>query len=457
MSIKPTRSILADLSSAQGRQRHPLESLQSQFMRPLTTITQTDYVTSTITASMVVPEPTSATTITPETNTHLYAEDVWEHRIHRYLPVILAFAIIGILTVLGSLIYLAYRLYQASAQRRRRHRRRQQAENDNFTDQEKKNPISPLSATLSNIIPWLAIPSPTTRHPTDTEQEEAEQPYVDFQPQQREPIRFEKSDLKRIMDDDMSTSTKRRRPSLAPSWLAKLLPNKFSTTLTFSGPSRRHMSLPILFSGNDRQAIDNLNIPISSTFVPIDTSSLTLVPRSEIWRDPHRRRGVDELDMWERKNSGTEIQTIAVPEPQPMWRFPSQQNVYPDSPESFERRYSLPDRRSVHIGSTRHSVSHRSSTTTMQEPNQPSRSRSESTRYMLADASTSNAAAHYNPSSNHENQDAFSKFEITVKLPKSKQDAAAANDVRLARQALEASRLKNSSSQWLHSSGSKSF
>ncbi|KAL0145637.1 hypothetical protein V8B55DRAFT_1348861 [Mucor lusitanicus] len=443
MSIKPTRSILADLSTSQGKQ-HPLASLRSQLMRPLATITQTDYVTSTITASSV-PEPTT-TSLVPETNTHLYAEDVWEHRIHRYLPVILAFAIIGILTVLGSLIYLAYRLYQASAQRRRR--RRQQAENNSDDDEEKKA-ISPMSATLSNIIPWLAIPSPT-RHPTDTEE-----PYVDFQPQQREPIRFEKSDLKRIMDDDLSTST--RRPSLAPSWLAKLLPSKFSTTLNFSGPSRRHMSLPILFSGNDRQAIDNLNIPISSTFVPIDKSSLTLVPRSEIWLDPHRRRGVDELDMWERKNSGTEIQTIAVPEPQPMWRFPSQQNVYPDSPESFERRYSLADRRSVHIDGRRHSISHRSSTTTMQEPNQPSRSRSESTRYMLDDsvhASTSNAAR-YNPPSKNESNDAFSKFEITVKLPKSKQDGA--SDVRLARQALETSRLKNSSSQWLHSSGSKSF
>ncbi|GAN10301.1 hypothetical protein MAM1_0341c09839 [Mucor ambiguus] len=412
-------------------------------MRPLATITQTDYVTSTITATSV-PESTT-TSLVPQENTHLYDEDVWEHRIHRYLPVILAFAIIGILTVLGSLIYLAYRLYQASAQRRRR---RQQAENNSHSDEEKKL-ISPLSATLSNIIPWLAIPSPT-RHPTDTEE-----PYVDFQPQQREPIRFEKSDLKRIMDDDISTST--RRPSLAPSWLAKLLPNKFSTTLNFPGPSRRHMSLPILFSGNDRQAIDNLNIPISSTFVPIDKSSLTLVPRSEIWLDPHRRRGVDELDMWERKNSGTENQTIAVPEPQPMWRFPSQQNVYPDSPESFERRFSLPDRRSVHIDSRRHSISHRSSTTTMQEPNQPSRSRPESTRYMFDDSvhPSTSSAAQYNPSSKTESQDAFSNFEITVKLPKPKQDST--SDVRLARQALETSRLKNSSSQWLHSSGSKSF
>lgn len=364
MSIKPTRSSWADLSSSLDK-HHALESLRAQLMRPIATITQTDYVTSTITASSV-PDPT--TSIVPESETNLYAEDVWEHRIHKYLPVILAFAIIGILTVLGSLIYLAYRLYQASRQRRR-----QQAENNNSSDEEKKL-ISPISATLSNIIPWLAIPSPT-RHPTDTEE-----PYVDFEPQQREPIRFEKSDLKRIIDNNTSTST--RRPSLAPSWLAKILPNKFSTTLNFSGPSRRHMSLPILFSGNDRQAIDNLNIPISSTFVPIDKSSLTLVPRSEIWLDPHRRRGVDELDMWERKNSGTEIQTIAVPEPQPMWRFPSQQNVYPDSPESFERRYSLPNRRSIHIDSRRHSISQRSSTTTMQEPNQPSRSRSEVGGYL---------------------------------------------------------------------------
>ncbi|KAI8641510.1 hypothetical protein BD408DRAFT_417940 [Parasitella parasitica] len=140
------------------------------------------------------------------------------------------------------------------------------------------------------------------------------------------------------------------------------------------------MSLPILFSGNDGQTIENLHIPISSTFVPIEKSSLTLVPRSEIWLDPQRRRGVDELDMWERKNSDTEIQTIAVPEPQPVWRFPSQQNAYPDSPESFERRFSLPERRSLHIDSRRNSISHRSSTTTMQENKQPSRSRSEVSR-----------------------------------------------------------------------------
>ncbi|CEP08434.1 hypothetical protein [Parasitella parasitica] len=436
MSFIPTRSTRIDRSTTVSQQHLP-HGFTLPFIRPIATITQTDYVTSTITASSV-PEPT---TIVPESETNRYAEDVWEHRIHRYLPVILAFAIIGILAILGGLGYLAYRLYQASKQRRRHNTER----NDSTSDEEKK-PISPISATLSNIIPWLAIQSPTRRHPTDVEE-----PYVDFQPQQREPIRYEKSDLKRIMDDDASANT--RRPSLAPSWLAKLLPNKFTTTANFSGPSRRHMSLPILFSGNDGQTIENLHIPISSTFVPIDKSSLTLVPRSEIWLDPQRRRGVDELDMWERKNSDPEIQTIAVPEPQPMWRFPSHQNAYPDSPESFERRYSLPGRRSLRLDSRRNSASHHSSTTTMQ----PSRSRSESTaRYDMDDAPSSSHAAYHGLNDSQEN-DPFSEFAVTVKLPKSKQDGAVVSDVRLARQALETSRLKNSSSQWLHSSGSKSF
>jgi hypothetical protein len=290
------------------------------------------------------------------------AEDLWEHRIQRFLPVILAFAIIGVLTVLGSLVYLAYRFYQAN--RASRQRRRQQAEqhpDEEGNSSEKQ--ISPLSTTLSHIIPWLGIQSPNESY---------------YHPQQREPIRFEKSDLRRIMDDTPST----RRPSLAASWLAKLL------------PTRRRMSLPILLSPSSaggNSPMDNLNVPISSTFVPIQTSSLTLVPRSEIWQDPYRRRGVDEVDMWERKQSGTEILTIAVPEveeaqpsptsQQPMWKFTQHQEAYPDSPDSFqERQFSLPSRRSM---GEHQSESHRSSTTTVQDgmastsaKNKPGHSRS---------------------------------------------------------------------------------
>ncbi|KAI7872995.1 hypothetical protein BDF14DRAFT_1750886 [Spinellus fusiger] len=62
-------------------------------------------------------------------------------------------------------------------------------------------------------------------------------------------------------------------------------------------------------------------IQFVSTFVPIDDSPLTLVPRSDILNDPQRRRGVDEVDLWEQK------QKKSVP----LWRFPSRD--YPESPE----------------------------------------------------------------------------------------------------------------------------
>ncbi|KAG2221517.1 hypothetical protein INT45_008842 [Circinella minor] len=47
--------------------------------------------------------------------------------------------------------------------------------------------------------------------------------------------------------------------------------------------------------------IENSGKPISTTFIPINKSPLTLVPRMEVWQDPQRRRGVDELDLWEKK------------------------------------------------------------------------------------------------------------------------------------------------------------
>lgn len=331
----------------------------------VSTITQTHYVTSTITASNY--EPTARETIQFDSETN-NPEYEWGHRIHKFLPVILAFAIIGILTVIGSLIYLAYRFYQArrlSPQRRSRSRPQDAEENMNFEDENKKS-SSPVSATLSHIIPWLSIPSPL--HPTERRGTNDE--YTNHQPRQREPIRYEKADLNRLMMEDTSNSST-RRPSLAPSWLIKILPKGDNSKNIPKFEPPRHMSLPILGVGG-RPTIDNLNVPISSTFKPIAKSSLVLVPRSEIWLDPDRRRGVDELDLWERKKSAT---TVVVPEeeeqsqpPQPtplMWRFPSSDNVYPDSPESFERRFSANShnnrRRSIHIDS-RHS-----STTTVQE------------------------------------------------------------------------------------------
>jgi hypothetical protein len=69
-------------------------------------------------------------------------------------------------------------------------------------------------------------------------------------------------------------------------------------------------------------------------------------------------------------------------------------------------------------------------------------------------------ALSYHQEEEDQEDEHFSKFAITVKLPKSqlqKQAESSASDVRLARQALEISCMKNSSSQWLHFSGSKSF
>ncbi|KAI9361342.1 hypothetical protein BD770DRAFT_470715 [Pilaira anomala] len=383
----------------------------------ISTITHTDYVTSTLTASTTA---TVATTHTyPTATTTNYAEDLWEHRIHRFLPVILAFAIIGILTVFVCLVYLAYRFYQANRSSRKRHqqqhqRRRRDAEEAlKFEDENKTG-----STTLSNIIPWLAIPSPL--HASS---------YTNHRPKQREPIRYEKSDLNRIMMEDNDTRSS-RRPSFA--WLIKILPNKTARP--------RHVSLPILTG----PTIDNLNVPISSTFKPIDTSFLTLVPRSEIWLDPNRRRGVDELDIWERKKSGTVVGeeqqqgTVSVAQPAAplMWRFPSE-TAYPTSPESFERRF--PD---VTLN-------------TEQEYLHPHQSMSESSSQSVGNNAQEKTTLPIGSISylNGLQHQIKEDDEITINLAESSDQ----NDVNLVRQALEASRLKNSSSQWLHTSGSKSF
>ncbi|KAI9250022.1 hypothetical protein BY458DRAFT_493943 [Sporodiniella umbellata] len=118
-----------------------------------------------------------------------------------------------------------------------------------------------------------------------------------------------------------------------------------------------------------------------SNFKPINTS-LHLVPREEIMCDPARRHGVDELQLWERKQQNNNQ----------YWKFLS--TDYPDSPESVKTRIT----------------------------------RSLSEDFKVAQPIT---MIHTAPSSS--------------------------NDISLVRQALQDSRLKNSSSEWLHFSGSKSF
>lgn len=90
-----------------------------------------------------------------------------------------------------------------------------------------------------------------------------------------------------------------------------------------------------------------------------------------------------------------------------------------------------------------------------------------STRYDDDPDNAITSLNYLNASNYHEEENAndenFSRFSITIKLPKSQiqkqAEAESSNrsDVRLARQVLETSRMKNSSSQWLQFSGSKSF
>ncbi|KAI8390945.1 uncharacterized protein BYT42DRAFT_475679, partial [Radiomyces spectabilis] len=72
-------------------------------------------------------------------------------------------------------------------------------------------------------------------------------------------------------------------------------------------------------NGGNKTEIVTSSLP--GTFVPMHTSPLTLVPRHEIMGDPSRRRGVDEVDMWEQRQ-----QQLRRP---PMWQF---NGDFPDSP-----------------------------------------------------------------------------------------------------------------------------
>jgi hypothetical protein len=299
---------------------------KSPFHHIPTTITFTDTVITTI-----IPSPYATNTPTLD-DIGSSPDYTWEHKVHRFLPVIIAFAILGVLAVMGCLLFIGCRFYRT---------RRYDHED---TTTMRGTPVVQKLATLSPgrlLSKWLA---PATESP--------------YQQQQVEPIRYEKSDITRINE------TSSRRPSLAPSWLVRLIPSLFSTpSQSRHSPPQRHRSLPIITQSRPSDAIDNLNIPISSTFVPIDSSSLTLVPRSEIWLDPDRRRGVDELDMWERRKTDGGLSVPIAPQPI-LWRFTTDGNAYPDSPEisAAHHPFETASARSVHID-TRDS---RRSSTTMQ-------------------------------------------------------------------------------------------
>lgn len=84
----------------------------------------------------------------------------------------------------------------------------------------------------------------------------------------------------------------------------------------FHSPSSR----PPQQQEEKEEPLENADQPISPTFVPM--SPIRLVPRMEIWQDPERRRGIDEVAMWENKRQRRERQ--------PVYRF--HDDDYPTSP-----------------------------------------------------------------------------------------------------------------------------
>ncbi|KAG1234009.1 hypothetical protein G6F68_002742 [Rhizopus microsporus] len=248
----------------------------------------------------------------------------WERQIYRGLPVILAFAIIGILTISISLCYLAYRIYNANTKKR-------------YHRQDAERELKPKA--LSHVLPWFT----------------------------HQDLQIEKS------SNNNNNNNNHRRSNLSP------------------------------------------------TFVPIHTS-LNLVPRSEILNDPERRRGVDELDMWEKKKqSKTTTQQV--------WKFP------------FTRAYPESSQESLHQIKRQNSFS-QSSTITMQGASFHQNNRDKSdivlTEHSYMEQSSPSQTRHsYAISLNDEPSSSRGK------------------DIQMARKILE--ECKHNSSQWLHFSGSKSF
>ncbi|CAO3663498.1 unnamed protein product [Rhizopus stolonifer] len=117
---------------------------------------------------------------------------------------------------------------------------------------------------------------------------------------------------------------------------------RFSPSDTEKGKDELPYALPWISDNNAyRKTTDMPNIskhltpsiPQEEPVLPVHTS-LNLVPRSEIMNDPARRRGVDEVDLWERKQSIKEQASSAA-----LWKFATTR-AYPDSPESVKRELS---------------------------------------------------------------------------------------------------------------------
>lgn len=211
---------------------------------PPVTITLTDIVFATIdpktTTTSTHPLDNASNNSASSTSqpTRHQQHDRW---LHQLLPVLGVFAIIGLLSILGLLVYLAYRFYRADRDRNA---------GIGGGGRRRRRTRNPDDDTASGM-PWMAAAAATAGAAAAANEE---------------------------YDESDSDNNNKRSPGLTR-FVRKWHPPPSPDQGMYDDPSF-----------------------ISRTFVPMDTSPMTLVPRSEVLRDPARRRGIDALDLWEQKH-----------------------------------------------------------------------------------------------------------------------------------------------------------
>ncbi|ORZ02558.1 hypothetical protein BCR43DRAFT_509723 [Syncephalastrum racemosum] len=330
-------------------------------------------------------------------------ENTVDDHLYRLLPFLAVFAAIGMLAIFALLIYLGYRFFRAG---------RHPTEDENYPG---PHVLQSPSSGHTSILPWFGA-----------------------RRSDREAMTFDNS-ARDLMAHKEAYQEKRE-----PNWLDKM--PWLLAMVSLLGNGRR---------GRRRRGVrmENVDQPISNTFVPDDTSPLTLVPRMEIWQDPQRRRGVDELALWEDKQHHP---------PRSVYQFASESSYLNSPNTSSSQLVAMPT-------SSSSAHSHSSETTvnvaqpSPEEYHAPSSAplkESTSRQPSAADdpASFSHAAVEQSSVSSCESN--YPRIATTRSSPLIQRhiDDITPNHVTLGRSALQFSVLQNSSSQWLRPSGSsKSF
>lgn len=278
----PTGPVTAAVvSSTQLQNRQPFYKHASTMLPVTVTLTDVTFTTVESTlennASTTLPEP-PATNNDQDANAiadRIHPGNAVDDHLYRLLPFLAVFAAIGMLAIFALLIYLGYRFFRAG--------HHSAEDDDNYPG---PHSLQSPSSGHTSILPWFGA-----RH------------------DDREAMAFDNSAR------DLMAHKEAYQDRREPGWLDKM-PWLLSLA-PFLDRSRR---------GQRRRGLhmENVDQPISNTFVPDDTSPLTLVPRMEIWQDPQRRRGVDELALWEDKQHRS---------PRPVYRFASESS-YLHSPNA---------------------------------------------------------------------------------------------------------------------------